>query len=164
MDRPPRPLRERLLNLPTLVRAYGFLGPIEALAGMAGYFWILKQGGWHWGEALGFHHPLYQKATTMCLIAITITQIANGLECRSSSQSIFKLGLFTNRLLLLGIATEIVLAFFFVYFPPMQQILNTYRLEKDDWLFLIPFALLLMGAEEIRKYYVRRGKRSRQKD
>ncbi|MCD6320258.1 MAG: cation-transporting P-type ATPase [Candidatus Desulfofervidaceae bacterium] len=151
MNKPPRSLKERLLNFPTLVRAYGFLGPMEALAGMAGYFWILKQGSWHWGKVLSFHDPLYQKATTMCLIAIIITQIANGLECRSSRQSVFKLGLFTNRFLLWGIASEIVLALLFVYFPPMQQILNTYGLEKGDWLFLIPFALLLMVAEEMRK-------------
>ncbi len=161
MSKPPRPLKERLLNLPTLVRAYSFLGPIEALAGMTGYFWILNQGGWHWGEVLGFYHPLYQKATTMCLIAIVITQITNGLECRSDIQSVFKLGLFTNKLLLLGIATEVVLAFLFVYLHPIQQILNTHRLEMNDWLFLIPFALFLMGAEETRKYFVRKRKISK---
>ncbi|MDL1969998.1 MAG: universal stress protein [Candidatus Desulfofervidaceae bacterium] len=33
-----------------------------------------------WGKVLSFHDPLYQKATTMCLIAIIITQIANGAE------------------------------------------------------------------------------------
>jgi hypothetical protein len=36
--------------------------------------------------------PLYLKATTMCLAAIIIYQIANGLPCRSIRNSVFKIG------------------------------------------------------------------------
>ena len=52
LKRPPRSVKERLLSLPLLARAYLFLGPIEAIASMAGFFWFLSINGWHWGDAL----------------------------------------------------------------------------------------------------------------
>jgi len=151
MKKPPRSMEERLLNLPTLARAYGFLGPIEALAGMISYFWVLIHSGWHWGEILNYYDPVYQKATTMCLLAIVVTQIANGFVCRSAKESVLKLGFFSNKLLLLGIGCEIVLGIGFVYFPPFQSVLNTRALGINDWFFLIPFLFFLFLAEEVRK-------------
>ncbi len=41
MDIPPRPRSERLLNLPLLLRAYLFLGLIEAIVAMSGFFLYL---------------------------------------------------------------------------------------------------------------------------
>ena len=50
MRAPPRPRGEPLLTSAMLRRAYAFLGPIEAAAAMASYFYILFQGGWSWGQ------------------------------------------------------------------------------------------------------------------
>ena len=82
MRRPPRPRTERLLSWPLLGRAYLLLGPVEAAAGLAGYFWVLSAGGWKWGTPLAPSDPLYMQATTMCLTAIVVTQVANGLTSR----------------------------------------------------------------------------------
>jgi sodium/potassium-transporting ATPase subunit alpha len=46
MRQPPRSPEERLLNLKLLSRAYLFLGPIEAAAGLFGFFYVLNTGGW----------------------------------------------------------------------------------------------------------------------
>jgi sodium/potassium-transporting ATPase subunit alpha len=46
MPRPPRPQRERLLNWSVALRAYTFLGLIEAVASMAAFFFVLYGGGW----------------------------------------------------------------------------------------------------------------------
>jgi magnesium-transporting ATPase (P-type) len=51
MRRPPRPRRERLLNWGTVLRAYLFLGPLEAVAGMAAFFFVLRGGDWQWQHA-----------------------------------------------------------------------------------------------------------------
>ena len=45
MARPPRPQNERLLNWPLALRAYLFLGLIEAAAAMAAFFFVLYGGG-----------------------------------------------------------------------------------------------------------------------
>ena len=50
MRRPPRPRRERLLNGPLALRAYLFLGLIEAAAAMAAFFYVLRGAGWTYGR------------------------------------------------------------------------------------------------------------------
>jgi len=156
MARPPRRRGERILTWSILLRSYLFLGPIEAIAAMSGYYYVLKSGGWSYGLSLSKVDPLYLKATTIALAAIIVTQIANGLTCRTTRESLFKVGVFTNRYLLIGIAIEIILIFFIVYAPPLQHIFSTAPLYLNDWLILLPFAGLLLFADELRKWLVRR--------
>jgi sodium/potassium-transporting ATPase subunit alpha len=130
-------------------RAYLFLEPIGAAAAMASYFYVLFQGGWSWGQtppAL-----LYDQATTACLTAVVVTQVANAFACRSPHASVFSLGLFTNRLLLVGILIEVGLQLLIVYSPLGQRIFGTAALPWDAWLVAVPFAVLLLGADETRK-------------
>lgn len=156
MDRPPRDRKERILTKSILLRSYFFLGPIEAIAAMGGYYYVLKSGGWSYGMSLAESDPLYLKATTIALAAIIITQIANGLTCRTTRESLFKRGFLTNRYLLIVIATEILLILLIVYSEPFQMIFGTAQLDMVHWLFLLPFAILLLGADEIRKWFVRK--------
>jgi sodium/potassium-transporting ATPase subunit alpha len=138
-----------LLTTAILRRAYAFLGPIEAAAGMASYFYILIQGGWSWGEVPPI--LLYHQATTACLTAVIVTQVANGFVCRSPRQSVFSLGLWSNRLLLLGILVEVGLQIVIVYSPVGQRLFATAALPLRAWLFAVPFALFLFAADEGRK-------------
>ena len=156
MKMPPRSPKERLLTLPLLTRAYLFLGPIEAAAGLFGFFYVLNTGGWQWGQILASNNILYLQATTACLTAIIVTQIANVFACRSSKESVFSLGFFTNRLIFGGIAFEILLQLFIVCHPFGNKIFSTHPISLNTWLILIPFAFLLFSAEELRKFIVRR--------
>lgn len=156
MKVPPRKPGETLLTLSLLARAYLFLGPIEAAACLFSFFWVLRSGGWMWGEIIPSTNILYMQATTACLTAIIITQIANVFACRSFTESLFTIGLFTNRLIFVGIAFELLLQLFIVYHPLGNTIFATSPLLLNVWLQLIPFALLLITAEELRKYLVRR--------
>jgi sodium/potassium-transporting ATPase subunit alpha len=150
----PRPRGEPLLTSAMLRRAYAFLGPIEAAAAMACYFYILFQGGWSWGQtppAL-----LYHQAITACLTAVIVTQVANGFVCRSPRQSVFSLGMFTNRLLLVGMLVEVGLQLVIVYSPVGQTLFGTAALPLSAWLVALPFALFLFAADEGRKALARR--------
>jgi sodium/potassium-transporting ATPase subunit alpha len=151
MKQPPRKLTDRLLSLPLIIRAYLFLGPIEAIACMFGFFWVLREGGWLWGTALPATDILYQQATTACLSAIIITQIANVFACRSSRESVFSLGFFSNKLIFAGIAVEIALQLFIVYTDWGNAIFSTASIPLRVWIVLIPFAVALFTAEELRK-------------
>jgi len=159
MKIPPRSPKERLLNFSLLTRAYLFLGPIEAAAGLFGFFYVLDKGGWQWGQMLASNNILYFQATTACLTAIIVTQIANVFACRSSKESSFSLGIFTNRLIFGGIAFEILLQLFIVYHPFGNKIFSTHPISLSIWLILIPFAFLLFFAEELRKLVVRKVKK-----
>jgi sodium/potassium-transporting ATPase subunit alpha len=155
MKQPPRAPGERLLNAKLLGRAYLFLGPLEAVACMFGFFFVLKLGGWQWGEFLPAGDQLYMQATTACLTAIVISQVANVFACRSDRESVFSLGLFSNWLIFVGIATEILLQLFIVYHPWGNRIFSTSPISLHIWLALVPFAFLLFFAEEGRKFAVR---------
>lgn len=154
LKRPPRSIKERLLSLPLLARAYLFLGPIEALASMAGFFWFLRVSSWQWGESLSPLDPVYIKATTVCLAGIVVSQVVNVLVCRSRISSAFSMPLRTNRLILLGIASEIVLMILITYTYAGNTIVGTAPIPLAAWLFFIPFAILLFGLEELRKLMV----------
>ncbi|MBI5213466.1 MAG: cation-transporting P-type ATPase [Nitrospirae bacterium] len=158
MKQPPRDPKERLLNFKLLSRAYLFLGPIEAAAALFGFFYVLNSGDWKWGEMLPSNNILYMQATTACLTAIIVTQIANVFACRSFRESVFSIGFFSNKLLFVGIAFEITLQLFIVYHPWGNAIFATSPIAAQMWLVLIPFAVLLFAAEEARKLIVRGGK------
>jgi sodium/potassium-transporting ATPase subunit alpha len=151
MKQSPRKRTERLLNFSLIGRAYLFLGPIEAVACMFGFFWVLRQGGWTWGTMLPDSDLLYMQATTACLTAIIVTQVANVFACRSFRESLFTIGIFTNRLIFAGITIELLLQLFIVYHPFGNEIFSTAPLPWNTWLMLIPFALFLLLAEESRK-------------
>ena len=155
LKRPPRSVKERLLSLPLLARAYLFLGPIEAIASMAGFFWFLSINGWHWGDALSSKNPLYWQATTVCLTGIIVTQVANVFVCRSGILSVFSMSLWVNKFMLAGISVEIVIILLIVYTSPGNIVFATSPIPLSMWLFLIPFAFLLLGLEEVRKLFVR---------
>lgn len=156
MKQPPRKIKERLLDLPLIIRSYLFLGSMEAVACMFGFFWVLYNGGWKWGVMLHPNDMLYLQATTACLTAIIITQIGNVFACRSSKDSLFSIGLFSNKLIFGAIMAEVLLQLFIVYHPFGNKIFGTAPISLSVWLILIPFSLGLLAAEELRKVYVRR--------
>jgi sodium/potassium-transporting ATPase subunit alpha len=91
------------------------------------------------------------QATTACLTAIVVTQIANVFACRSFRESVFRVGFFSNPLIFVGIVVELSFQLLVVYHPIGNRIFATAPLPMTVWLALIPFALFLFVAEEVRK-------------
>jgi sodium/potassium-transporting ATPase subunit alpha len=156
MKRPPRSREEKLLTPPLLLTAYGIKGPIEALAGFFCYFAVLFGGGWKFGEQLANNNPLYMQSITAFFAAVIICQIANVFASRTRLQSVFKVGLLSNRMVLLGIATEIIILALIIWNPFANLIFNTSPLDLRYILLSIPFAIFLLGIDELRKYLLRR--------
>jgi len=156
MQRPPRSKDEHLLTKRVLIRAYLYLGPLEAFAGMTAYFYVMYAGGWSWAQPLATTSALYLQATTACLAGIIVTQIANVFVCRSPNISIFTLGVLSNRLVLAGIGTEVVLAALIIYTKLGNSLFACAPVGIDVWILLIPFAVLIFVVDETRKYFVRR--------
>jgi magnesium-transporting ATPase (P-type) len=156
MRRPPRPWRERLLNLPTLLRAYGWLGMIEAALSLGGYFFAYWLVGWRLGAPLPRNGLVYATATTMTLAGIVACQVGNAFACRSDHQASWRLGFASNRLLLIGIAVEISLLLLLIYAPPLQSVFGLGPLGIEHWLLLAAFGPLLLVCEEGRKAVWRR--------
>jgi sodium/potassium-transporting ATPase subunit alpha len=155
MRRPPRPSSERLLSLKLLLKSYGIYGMIEAGGGFFSYFVVLYSGGWRWGDRLSHIDPLYLKAITAFFVSIVLCQIANVMICRTKRESILRMGFFSNRLIVLGIFVEIILVWLIVYNPAVQKIFGTYELTVSEMLLSLPFAFLILFADEIRKVMLR---------
>ena len=158
MQRPPRPRNERLLSLPLLLRAYLFLGLLESAVAMGGFFLYLHLNGWTWGASLDWSSPLYREATTVTFAGIVLAQVANVFACRSDRLSLFRLGWLTNRTVLWGIASELILLAAITYTPVGNDIFGTGPLPA--WIFgpLALGGLLLLLAEEGRKLIAQRMK------
>ncbi|MDO8933178.1 MAG: cation-transporting P-type ATPase [Rhodocyclaceae bacterium] len=150
MKKPPRPRGERLLSWPLLARAYLFLGPLEAVAAMAAFFFVLGAAGWQYGELLTRSDPVYLQATTACLAAIVLAQMVNVFVCRHPQLPFWRFALRGNPLLL-GLAVELALLLAIVYTPPGNRLFGTAPLAPEVWLYMLPFVLALGVFEESRK-------------
>ena len=159
MDRPPRPRSEGVIQGPMLVRAWLFLGVMVSALSLAGFFYVLNRAGWQAGDPVGEGHPLhhaYLEATTMTFAGMVAGQIGTAFAVRTRHASLRSIGVFSNRYLLLGIAAELALAAVFIYAPPLQSLLGTAALPLGDLAFLLPFPFIVWGADELRRWLVRR--------
>ena len=159
MSRGPRPPNEGVISGPMLVRAWLFLGLLVAGLEMAGFFYVLHGAGWHPGAPTDAGHPLhhaYLQATTMSLVGMMAGQIGTAFAVRTRRESLWSIGVFSNPYLLGAIAGVVVLAGVFVYVPPVQSLLGTAALPPRDLLFLLPYPFIVWGADEIRRWIIRR--------
>lgn len=159
MKRPPRSKEEKLLTPQVLFTAYGIKGPIEAVAGFFCYFAVLSEGGWTFGEQLAHGNPLYMQAITAFFSAVIICQIANVFASRTRFQSVFSAGLLSNRMVLLGIASELLILALIIWNPFANLIFNTAPIDLRYMLLAVPFAVFLLGVDELRKYLLRKNVR-----
>ena len=156
MKKPPRKRNERLLTRNLLGMSYGIVGMIQAAAGFFSYFTVLYSNGWSWGQSLEASDPVYRVAITAFFASIIICQIADVLICRTRRQSLFTVGLFSNKLVLLGIVAELLLLGLISYVPAGNTFFGTAPLELWHLLLSVPFAIAILVGDEIRRFFVRR--------
>jgi len=136
MDRPPRKLSDHLISRQLLVRAYLVLGPVQALASMSAfylYYWTNGYAG-QWLN-LPAEGPIYRSATAMALAAVVFTQIGNLFTMRSTTRSAFKMPMFSNPMIWIGILSEVLVILAIVYVPFMQDFIGTGPFEAKYWLY-----------------------------
>lgn len=156
MKNKPRSRKERLFTPQLLFWSYGIIGMLQAAAGFFSYFFVLFKGGWTWGQQLALTNPLYQKAITAFFASIIICQIADVWICRTRRQSVFKIGFTENKVILFGILSELIILSIIVYSPTANAFFNTHSLTFIELLLSVPFALLILFGDELRKVFVRK--------
>jgi magnesium-transporting ATPase (P-type) len=155
MQEPPRSIKERLFTSKVFLRSL-YIGAIIAVGAMVGCLSAWMAGGWQFGMPLPSDSPVYIKGVTMTFAGIVVAQVGNVLACRTSKVSIFKTRLSTNKWIILGIVAQLSILSFLIYVPLMQQFFGTTALGIWDWAFLASLALMVVFAEEIRKFFARR--------
>jgi magnesium-transporting ATPase (P-type) len=155
MQEQPRSVRERLFNAKVFLRSL-YIGAIIATGAIFGCLTTWSAGGWHLGLQLTSNDPVYIKGTTMTFAGIVIAQVGNVLACRTSKISIFKTSHKSNKWIWIGIAAQISIISLLVYVPLMQRFFGTAALGLFDWAYLGLLAVIVIFAEEIRKWFARR--------
>jgi Ca2+-transporting ATPase len=86
------------------------------------------------------------EARTVAVNAVVVINIFYLLNCRSLSFSMFKIGVFSNRWVILGILGMLLLQIFFTYTPATNQILYTFPIGLESWgrVFLVGLAGYLL--------------------
>lgn len=163
----PRRKDQPLMDRNLLLRAYGWLGLIEGILGMAAFFWVWSRHGYSLSQiqavtpGLQAHIApapvvaIYLQSLTLTLAAIVAGQTGNVFACRSEKIPIWRLGWFSNPLIWLGIATEWILIGAIIKLPPLQAIFSTAPLNLGQWAMLLLCPPMVLGLEELRKALMR---------
>src|SRR4030043_30058 len=120
MRHKPRPRHQTIFTAPVLRYLTG-AGVWTALVTLGVFLWALNVG----------KDPL--EAQSMCFVTLILIQFFNAFNCRSLEHSLFKIGITTNRWILLAIAWECVMLGLVIYLPVLQGPFNTYSLTFIDW-------------------------------
>ncbi len=154
MDQPPRSRETGILTRGMLVRAWLWLGVLEAVLVGGGFFFVLLRAGWSPGAATAAGAPLhhaYLMATTMSFAGITTCQVGTALASRTNRASLREIGVFSNPLLIGGIAFELVFAAALIYVPFLQGIFHTAGLGLPELGLLACFPLVVWGSDELHR-------------
>jgi magnesium-transporting ATPase (P-type) len=138
-----------LVDRGLLLRAFGVLGPTEALASLAGFSAVLLSGGWRWGEDPGGELLAVASGTAFAIIAVA--QMANAVACRSATRPAWRLPPFQNRLLLAAVAAEAVLLLVFLGWPALADLLGGSWPTGLGWVFAAAAAVLLLAVDALAK-------------
>lgn len=114
------------------------LMPIMAV-GTLGLFWVARQNG-----ELDY-------ARTVAFTAMAAFQWFQAFNARSNYQSIFSIGVFSNRPLLLGVGAAVLLQLAAVHTSIGHRLLGTTRLSWMEWLLIVLVSSSIWGADELLK-------------
>jgi magnesium-transporting ATPase (P-type) len=149
------PSSGRLLNRTVAVRAFGVLGPTEALFEMSAFLFALWIAGWRIGDPFPTGTPLLA-ASGAAFLSVVVAQKANAFACRSTSRPAWQLGWFTNRFLLVAIAIEIVFAITVVAIPAAGRLLDQTWPPPEAWILVLLSAPGVLAVDAAWKRWARR--------
>jgi Ca2+-transporting ATPase len=91
------------------------------------------------------------RARTAAFIVLACSQLFHAFNCRSMTESLFKIGVFTNGKLLLATGVSFLLQMAVVYVPFLQRVFKTEPLGLFDWLLVLLISSCPLWAMEISK-------------
>lgn len=142
MEKPPRSVREGFFAGGV---GSGILwqGIMIGLLSLAAYWLALDRG------------RTLEEARTMAFITMAMSQLVHSFNVRSREQSLFILGFFTNRSLVLSFMVSTAALFIVVFSPFLREVFETVILRPWDWGAVFILSIVPLFMEEIRKLTLR---------
>jgi Ca2+-transporting ATPase len=94
-----------------------------------------------------------EEARTITFCTLVTFEWFRSFNARSDEYTVFKLGLFKNRWLVLSVSVAILLQLAVIYLPPLQTVFQTVPLGIDKWGIIILAGGSLFVIEELRKVF-----------
>ena len=141
MRRPPRPMQESIF-------AHGmwqhmlWVGLLMAALTLLTQAWAYSTGHAHW--------------QTMVFTVLTLTQLVHVMAIRSEKESLFAIGIFSNRPMALAILVTFLLQMATIYVPALNPIFKTEALDGGELAACLVISGVVLLAVEIEKWLVRR--------
>ncbi len=141
MNRPPHPPDESIF-----ARGLGFdiiwVGPFMGFVSLCVGLWGYLTGNPYW--------------TTMVFTTLTLSQMGNALAIRSDRDSLFSIGLLSNKPMLGAVLLTLILQMFITYWGPAQNLFGTKPLPLPELLISLVASTLVFWAVELEKLIKRR--------
>jgi cation-transporting ATPase F len=96
------------------------------------------------------------QARTVAVNAIVMIEVLYLFNCRSLKQSMFRVGVFSNRWMVAGVAAMVLLQLLFTYAPFMNDLFLTAPTSLVDWTRILGVSLLGYLVIELEKWIRRR--------
>jgi Ca2+-transporting ATPase len=124
----------------------------------AGNVWKLMVIGGVWSAIINFSifmgakaEMTVEKARGMVFVALVLIEFFKAYNYRSDTQSVFKLGFFSNRWLNLAILWETGLLLLIIYVPFLQGPFGTHSLNIYEWMVIVLAASTIFPVLELSK-------------
>ncbi|HSO03808.1 MAG TPA: cation-transporting P-type ATPase [Candidatus Limnocylindrales bacterium] len=152
LDHPP--VSGRLLDRTVAWRAFGILGPTEAIAEIAVFTAALWAAGWRLGEAFP-HGADLAAASGGAFATVVVMQMANSFACRSTRLPAWRLPWMSNRFLLVAVATSSAFALMCLLVGPAARLLGQAWPPAAVLPMIALSAPLLLGVDAVWKRWLR---------
>lgn len=139
MERPPRSPQTPVITRELAVRVG--LVSLMLLMGSFGLFeWTLLQG------------RSLETARTVAVNMFVFGELFYLFNCRSLRYSMFRLGVFSNRWLILGVILMILLQMVFTYSPLMNQLFGSAPMGSLEWAWVLSGGLAIYAVVGFEKW------------
>jgi len=142
MSRPPRPPNESIF-------AHGlglhvvWVGLLMGAATLLTQAWTYHGGSAHW--------------QSMVFTVLTLSQLGHVLAIRSERESVFSIGVFSNRPLVAVLIGTVLLQMATLYVPPLNAVFHTQPLDADELVACLLISSVVFWGVEAEKLLIRRG-------
>jgi magnesium-transporting ATPase (P-type) len=150
MKRKPFDPKERIIDSSGIWRLLR-IGLIMATGAVIAFILSMKSGGWNFRNKIDTNSVLYMRSTTVAYAVLSMSQLANLLQARSETLSVFTIGFFKNRFAIGAIFLSVGILLSFMYVPVLQQYLHMLPITWKDWIMVLVTALAVFVFEEGRK-------------
>jgi Ca2+-transporting ATPase len=142
MRRPPRPPQESLFSH-GMWQHMIWVGLLMAGLTLFAQAWAYHNGSAHW--------------QTMAFAVITLSQLGHVMAIRSETESLFSMGILSNKPLAIAVVVTFMLQMATIYVPAFNPIFKTEPLSINELLLCLALSSVVFIAVEIEKWLIRQG-------